>query len=178
MTLRNISAIFLLFGIFLIALYFLTVPEEKQEVANFESVSFQNIDGWQKDDLGKALEAFKISCDRLLDFPDERSFGAFGTALDWKSICRASLEIDPVAARRFFENRFTALRFFGEEPGLFTGYYAPLYKGSRVKSDKFSTPLYMVPEDLQNIDLGDFDESLKGRSIIGEVRENKKTSRS
>ncbi|MEZ5757694.1 MAG: MltA domain-containing protein [Emcibacteraceae bacterium] len=173
MTIRNISAIFLLFGIFLTALYLLIIPEEKHEPVNFETISFQDLDGWQEDDLGKALEAFQISCGRLLDFPDERSFGAFGSALDWKSICRASLEIDPVAARRFFENRFTALKFTLEAPGLFTGYYAPLYKGSRVKSDKFSAPLYMVPEDLQNIDLGDFDESLKGRSIIGEVRENK-----
>lgn len=173
MTIRNISAILLLFGIFLTALYFLIAPEEKQKPANFERVRFHDLDGWQDDDLSKALEAFKISCGRLLEFPDERSFGEFGTAFDWKGTCRASLEIDPVAARRFFENRFTALKIIGEDPGLFTGYYAPLYKGSRVKSEKFSTPLYMVPEDLQNIDLGDFDESLKGRSIIGEVRENK-----
>ena len=46
-------------------------------------------------------------------------------------------------------------------------------KGREKKLISFVAPLYMVPEDLQNINLGDFDQSLKGRSIIGEIKNNK-----
>ena len=170
---KNISAILSLFGIFAIAVYFLMVPVIQLIPSPYVALNFSELEGWQDDDHDLALEAFQTSCKRLLNYPDSREFGEFGTALEWKITCRVALEIDPVAAKKFFENNFTPLEFINEEPGLFTGYYAPLYKGSREKTDKFVAPLYMVPEDLLKINLGDFDQSLKGRSIIGEVKSNK-----
>lgn len=170
---KNISAIIILFGIFGLAIFLLFPPTKAPTPQEYSKSTFNELDGWQDDSHDKALESFQISCGRILNYPDDRSFGDFGFAYDWKASCRTSLEIDPVAAKKFFETNFSPLAFADQEPGLFTGYYAPLYNGSRKKTEIFTAPLYMVPDDLQNINLGDFDQSLKGRSIIGEVRDNK-----
>lgn len=170
---KNISAIVILFGIFGLAI-FLLIPLQKEPLpTKYAKVPFGDLKGWKEDSHDLALEAFQISCGRILNYPGDRSFGEFGLASDWKAVCRASLEIDPVASKKFFETHFVPVAFADQDPGLFTGYYAPLYKGSREKTEKFTAPLYTVPDDLLNINLGDFDQSLKGRSIIGEVRDNK-----
>lgn len=170
---KNISTIILLFGIFGLALFLLIPPPKDQLPLKYSKAAFNDLEGWHDDSHDMALEAFQISCGRILNYPDDRLMGEFGSAYDWKTACRASLEIDPIAAKKFFETHFSPIAFSDQEPGLFTGYYAPLYKGSREKTETFTAPLYMVPDDLQNINLGDFDQRLKGRSIIGEVSDNK-----
>lgn len=170
---KNIYAPLFLLALFAASLYFLVMPSKITTPEKYALRNFADIEGWSDDDHALALEAFQISCERILNYPSTRSFDDFGQASDWQPTCRAALEIDPVAARKFFESHFTPLAFLQQEPGLFTGYYAPVYKGSRQRSDKYNAPLYMVPKDLQNIELGDFDQSLKGRSIIGEIRDNK-----
>jgi membrane-bound lytic murein transglycosylase A len=39
---------------------------------------------------------------------------------------------------------------------LFTGYFVPVLRGSRTKSDKYRHPLYAVPEDLYHVQLSSF----------------------
>lgn len=166
-------AISILIGMFIVAIFHLLAPPIEQDKSLYNEVRFADLNGWQDDAHALALEAFQISCRRIVSYPDGRNIGEYGTALDWKPVCGKAFELDPVAAKVFFETNFTALSFTDEEPGLFTGYYAPLYKGSREKNDTYGAPLYMVPNDLQAINLGDFDQRLKGRSIVGEVRGNK-----
>jgi|TARA_R110002096_G_scaffold436105_1_gene668038 peptidoglycan lytic transglycosylase A len=170
---RHIYAPLFLLALFATSLYFLVTPTKIMAPEKFVLRNFEDLEGWSADDHALALKAFQISCERVLKYPPARSFGDFGQASDWQPTCRAAMEIDPVAARKFFESHFAPLAFLQQEPGLFTGYYAPVYQGSRTRNDKYNAPLYMVPTDLQNIDLGDFDQSLKGRSIIGEVRDSK-----
>ncbi len=163
----------LLLGLFTIAVVILVKPAPEIIPPPYQHTTFSQLNGWNDDDHAMALKSFQISCERLLKYPDDRSQNDFGVAADWKPICRASLEIDPVAAKKFFEEHFTPLSFRDQEPGLFTGYYAPLYKGSRTRTDEYTAPLYMVPSDLQAINLGEFDQSLNGRSIVGEIKDNK-----
>lgn len=170
---KRIPAFALLFLLFVAALYILISPPVKTTDPLYARLNYSDLDGWQSDDIGQALEAFQNSCEKLIAYPDNRNFGEFGNAIDWKPACIAARDIDPVAAKKFFETNFTPLSFMEEGPGLFTGYYAPLYKGSRQKSERYAAPLYTVPSDLQALSLGDFDLSLKGRSIVGEVIENK-----
>lgn len=171
----RIVAAVVLIGLFSVAVAVLKKPDVKPEPITLPYIqtTFSQLEGWANDDHAEALSSFQISCARILNYPDERPFNDFGTAADWKPLCRASLELDPIAAKKFFEERFTPLAFEDQEPGLFTGYYAPLYKGSRTRTDVYTAPLYMVPSDLQAINLGDFDQSLRGRSIVGEVIDNK-----
>jgi membrane-bound lytic murein transglycosylase A len=94
-------------------------------------------------------------------------------AKDWKPACEAATQLEnptSLQAKELFEIHFNALSFREEDEGLFTGYYAPLYQGSKSQSDKFNAPLYSVPSDLQALNLGQFDSRLKGRSVVGEVK--------
>ena len=170
---HRILAITILVGMFFAAVFHLLIPSIEPENPLYNPVRFADLEGWVEDDHARALEAFQISCRRIVSYPDTRNMGDYGTALDWKPGCEKAFELDPVAAKSFFETNFTALSFIGEDTGLFTGYYAPLYQGSREKNETYDAPLYMVPNDLQAINLGDFDQRLKGRSIVGEVRDNK-----
>ncbi|MBT5074556.1 MAG: murein transglycosylase [Kordiimonadaceae bacterium] len=170
---KRISALAFLFLLFVSALYVLFIPSVKTVEPLYTRLNFSDLEGWQSDNHDQALEAFQISCKRLMSYPDDRNFGDFGIAIDWKPVCIAAQDIDPIAAKKFFETNFVPLSFARSESGLFTGYYAPLYKGSREESEHYNVPLYTVPDDLQALSLGDFDLSLKGRSIVGEVIDNK-----
>ncbi len=52
---------------------------------------------------------------------------------------------------------------------LFTGYYAPLLKGSFTKTDKFNAPLYPLPRDIISVDLKKFPTANSARSISGKL---------
>ncbi|HYB11112.1 MAG TPA: MltA domain-containing protein, partial [Alphaproteobacteria bacterium] len=57
----------------------------------------------------------------------------------------------------------------GSADGLFTGYYEPELQGSRQAGGRFTVPLYGRPDDLVTVDLGEFDDSLKGKHVAGHV---------
>ncbi|MDX1539863.1 MAG: murein transglycosylase A, partial [Geminicoccaceae bacterium] len=135
------------------------------------------MDGWRADDPRPALEAFRRSCEVLLNRADDARLGrdpAFGQVADWRPVCAASEEVElesAVEARRFFERWFQPYRVGdrGEEEGLFTGYYEPLLDGSRTFGGRYVVPLYRVPDDLLSIDLGRFDPEFTGRRLLGRV---------
>lgn len=172
------SAFVVLFGLFLGAVYLLyfLAPADQFKDPDFKRLSFSDLKSWDADAHDLALTSFQISCERLIKYPDDRDYGGFGVAKDWKPPCEAAIALtqaDSIQAKIFFEDNFSPLAFLTEEDGLFTGYYAPLYKGSKTKSTVYNAPLYAIPNDLQAIRLGDFDQRLKGRSIIGEVSQGK-----
>ena len=49
---------------------------------------------------------------------------------------------------------------------LFTGYYEPIFPGQLTPSKEYNVPVYRRPDDLLSLDLGEFRESLKNRSIV------------
>ncbi|MBT6466634.1 MAG: murein transglycosylase A [Kordiimonadaceae bacterium] len=170
---KNMYAPIFLFGLFVVSVYFLADSVKKTSSEKFGVLDFKDIDGWLEDDQSLALTAFQISCKKILKYPAIKSFGEFGDAADWQPSCREAMKTKAEDARIFFESSFTPLAFLDQEAGLFTGYYAPVYKGSRERTNKYTAPLYMVPRELQNINLGDFDQSLNGRTIIGEIKNSK-----
>ncbi len=52
---------------------------------------------------------------------------------------------------------------------LFTGYYAPMLEGRLKAEGEFRFPLYRVPPDAVEIDLGTFRSSLQGERLVGRV---------
>lgn len=86
-----------------------------------------------------------------------------GTAADWQAVC-AKAGGD---GRAFFETRFTPYAIGGG--ALFTGYYEPEISGSRLRHGAFQTPVYGLPADLVNVDLGQFLPRLKGEHISGRL---------
>ncbi len=84
-----------------------------------------------------------------------------------KATCQAAMQMQHKAqdsnakltggqARAFFETFFTPHQIAprhksGLGPGLLTGYYEPVLKGSRRREGLFQTPLYTRPNDLVNL---------------------------
>ncbi|MEN3975355.1 murein transglycosylase A [Emcibacter sp. SYSU 3D8] len=144
-------------------------------------VFWADLEGWDRDDQAAALRAFLKSCETLLRQPPGKPMdgaGFAGTVGEWQGDCRDAQALrpgDPIAARRFFEDRFRpfAVRSGGEAKGLFTGYYAPMVQGSRSRDETYTVPLHAVPPELVMVDLGLFRPGLKGERIAGKLDGNR-----
>ncbi|UTH72342.1 murein transglycosylase A [Chromobacterium sp. IIBBL 290-4] len=102
--------------------------------------------GWSSQNLGETLQGLRQSCRTLQK----------KTA--WSAVCREAGTLaanDGDAARRFFENRFTAwkLNDGSRDSGLITGYYEPLLNGSLSRSERTPWPVYGVPRDMVSVDV-------------------------
>src|SRR5690606_29527323 len=104
--------------------------------------------------------------------------GLGGTAADWRAPCAEAARLEGAGAdavRDFFEREFRAWAATdnGEPQGLFTGYYEPSLDGSRRRHGEYQTPLHAVPNDLVQVDLGEFREDLEGRRVAGRLEGNR-----
>ena len=141
---------------------------------------FVELATWSQSDLRAAFQAFLRSCAALAAKSDETPLGGVnyaGTAGEWRPVCDAAALVaadSPEPVRGFFETEFVPYRV-GQAAGggLFTGYYEPQLRGSRTRHDAYQTPLYGVPLDLVNVDLGLFRDSLKGQKIVGKVSDGR-----
>jgi peptidoglycan lytic transglycosylase A len=145
-----------------------------------DAIQFSELEGWTQGDSRGALQAFLRSCAVLTARSDDAPLGGLnyaGVALEWRQVCGAASLVSsdsPEPARGFFELEFVPYRV-GNDSGvsLFTGYYEPQLRGSRTRHGAYQTPLYAVPGDLVNVDLGLFRESLKGQRIVGRVADGR-----
>ena len=116
------------------------------ERAQYLAWSFAALPGWGEASLEPSLRAFLAGCPR-----------AGGPLIDACALASAVAPGDEAAARRFFESTFTAYALVaadGAQTGLVTGYYEPLLRGSRDRSEVYRYPVYGVPDDLVVVDLG------------------------
>ncbi len=156
---------------------------------------FPALVGWPQAGHGQAFEAFLRSCERIEAepaggtanpveaIPDDRFVTPFAGTVDaWQAICRearamasANDRVGNDSARAFFEREFQPVRIQNvyantrRFDGLFTGYYEPVLPGSRSRTDRFSAPVYGRPDDLVEVDLGQFRPDLAGRRTAGTV---------
>jgi membrane-bound lytic murein transglycosylase A len=113
-------------------------------IATFSAVAWQQIPGWQEDDLSAAWSAWLESCKAMVKRSSTRS---------WSGVCDRAKTVSgssPQAVRRYFEDAFQAYAIrstsTGSETGLVTGYYEPIMNGSRVRTSRYAVPLYGYPE--------------------------------
>jgi membrane-bound lytic murein transglycosylase A len=121
-----------------------------------EAGSFARLPGWAEDRQDLTFRAFRISCRQIMAARNApRSAPDIWRAL--RDICPRALALPdalPVAAARaFFEAEFRPVRIarFGErieEDGFLTGYYEPEVQASREKTETFSAPFLLRPDDL------------------------------
>jgi membrane-bound lytic murein transglycosylase A len=132
----------------------------------FEPVSFVALPGWAQDDHAAALKAFCKSCERALAVVNGGSTSTGNS--EWRAAFSRSCEhahalirrrVAGAAARGFFETHFTPHRVWHNVPeGLLTGYYEPVYYGTRTPEGRFRTPIYRRPLDLVNL----IEDSMRG----------------
>ena len=138
------------------------VPYPTLKPVDWSAVAF-----WQSDTASEAWGAFLQSCSTLI----KRSA--------WQAICTEAMGMpapDDAAARAFFEQHFQpyqATQEDGSVEGLVTGYYEPLLKGDRVRTERARLPLYAAPDDLITVDLASVYPELKNLRLRGRLIGNK-----
>lgn len=138
-------------------------PEFPPPVEPLQAVTWQDVPGWQTEDLRPALKAFIVSSPSLKRDPL------------WQAVCIEALQVDAMdeeAVRRFFETRFvphSVNNSDGTDRGVITGYYVPDLQGSRTPDENYRYPVLAVPDDLLVVDLGALYPDLKGRRLRGRI---------
>ncbi|MCP1468358.1 membrane-bound lytic murein transglycosylase A [Sphingobium sp. OAS761] len=112
-----------------------------------------------------ALQAFRLSCPSLMRRPDP---SGLTRGSDWNNACAAASSWPEASASEFFSRYFEAVQV-GDGAAFVTGYYEPEIAGSRVRQPGYDVPVYRRPPNLVDVDLGQFSDSLKGRTIRGKV---------
>ncbi|WP_213979813.1 murein transglycosylase A [Sphingomonas sp. dw_22] len=114
----------------------------------------------------RALAAFRISCPTL-----QRRTDATGLTrgADWADACAAAASWPSRDAPAFFARWFETVQV-ADGQAFATGYYEPEIAGSRDRRHGYEVPIYGVPDDLIEVDLGLFSDDLKGKRIRGRVK--------
>ena len=118
---------------------------------------------------GRALTAFRISCNSVTRRNDASGLTQPG---DWSTACAAAPGWADSDAIRFFSTHFRTVQV-GDGRGLATGYYEPEILGCRTRTPQCQVPVYAVPSDLVEVDLGQFSADLAGKRIRGRTEGNR-----
>lgn len=120
----------------------------------------------RKTDL--ALAAFKTSCPGLVRRTD---LSGLTQGADWVPACDA-VKTWTGDAISFFATYMDAVQV-GDGKAFATGYFEPEIAGSRSRQPGYEVPIYKRPADLIDVDLGQFNDELKGKSVRGKVQGTK-----
>lgn len=143
------------------------IPEPEARYPTLKPVDWNALAFWPADAAGEAWPAFLRSCSTL------------GKRAAWQAVCNEAAAMPPpddAATRAFFERHFDpyqATQEDGSAEGLVTGYYEPLLKGDRVRTERARFPLYAAPDDLIAVDLGSVYPELKNLRLRGRLVGNK-----
>ncbi|WP_419825961.1 murein transglycosylase A [Sphingomonas sp.] len=116
-----------------------------------------------------ALAGFRSSCAVLVRRQDA---SGLTRGADWRPACAAAASWPGDDAVGFFRRWFETGRV-GEGKLLATGYYEPEIAGAQQPTLGYDVPVYGVPDDLVEADLGQFAPDLQGRKIRGRVQGNR-----
>ncbi|MEL7465574.1 MAG: MltA domain-containing protein [Pseudomonadota bacterium] len=104
-----------------------------------ERLDFSDLNGWADADLAPALPVFAATSSIARANPH---LGV--ETAHWASIAAEG------SPRAVFEDQFAPVLVSEGSDAHFTGYYEPELRGSRTRSDRYSTPLYRRPADLSD----------------------------
>jgi membrane-bound lytic murein transglycosylase A len=143
------------------------IPTPAQPYPTLKPANWSAVANWQDDAASEAWAAFLQSCSTLVK------------RAAWQAVCAEAAAMpapDNAAVRAFFEQRFQpyqATQEDGSAEGLVTGYYEPLLKGDRVRTERARYPLYAAPDDLIAVDMASVYPELKNLRLRGRLVGNK-----
>ncbi|WP_295445898.1 MltA domain-containing protein [Sphingorhabdus sp. EL138] len=112
----------------------------------------------------RAMDSFRTSCPGLVRRSDNSGLTQNS---DWVAACDA-VKTWTNDAISFFATHMDAVQV-GNGKAYATGYFEPEIAGCRMLQAGCDVPVYKRPSDLIDVDLGQFSDELKGRSIRGKV---------
>lgn len=130
--------------------------------ANLSKVKWQEIEGFEDDNLNLALKIFQKNCK------------ASYKNIYLKDVCKKALL--NTNGKLFFTQNFTPYKLLNKknnELGLITGYYEPIIDGSFEKNDIYKYPIYKTPNDLIVVQLSSIYPELKKYRLRGKIVNNK-----
>ena len=135
-------------------------PPEKP----LQPAAWNDLPGWENEDLQPAFETFKASCTALERQPT------------WRTVCAETRTLSPADLRVWFEMRLRPWQLVnpdGSSTGLVTGYYEPVLKGSRTPGKPYLQPVFAPPDDLVDVELGELYPELKHMRLRGRIEGRK-----
>ena len=132
--------------------------------ANLQEVSWDEMAGFEKDNLELSFDVFKKACTKSKRYEN------------LKDICNKANQFEIENSKEFFTQYFTPYRLLDEnngQEGLITGYYEPILNGSLVKTDVYKYPIYKTPKDILIVDFGSLYPELKDYRLRGKIIGNK-----
>lgn len=133
------------------------------DFARLSPVSYEDLPAWHGDAHAQALAAFLRGCEKLR------------AQASWRPVCERAAQVaaaDDAAARSFFETHFEPHAVSdpsGGTEGVITGYYEPLLRGSRSRSERYRFPIYQPPEDMLRVELAEVYPELQGKRLRGRL---------
>jgi membrane-bound lytic murein transglycosylase A len=143
------------------------VPEIVNHYDLLRAASWDDMEGLGQDDLTKSWAAWLQSCSTLKN------------KQPWQAVCEVAGTLsnpDSEAIQGYFRQYFTPYRATNTDAtdvGLITGYYQPVLKGSRTRTNVYRYPLYSRPDDLVVVELGSLYPELANKRVRGRLTENK-----
>lgn len=104
------------------------------------------------ENYSEIMEVYSDVCQKISTYPKNHVF-PFATKKEWDIVCAdvrsAHKSSDGMA---LFEEKFVPFLVHndGSMNGIFTGYYCPILKGSKNRTEKYQYPIYRKPPDLTN----------------------------
>ena len=138
-------------------------PVKVPDYSLLKPADWQELEAITKDDVTKAWPAWKLGCASLKVKPA------------WQAVCKEADKLESPSQASildYFKNNFAVYRttnLDGSNTGMITGYYEPVIKGSRTKTDKFRFPLYTRPDDLITVELASLFPELANKRVRGRV---------
>lgn len=133
--------------------------QEQPDKLRLTETTFDDLDGFETDQIKQTLPALKKSCSVL-----EKRYAR------WQKFCK-KLNHEKFSTdgelRSFIKEEMRVFSVNNNETGLFTGYYEPEIEGSLVKTKEYAVPVYALPQDIVRIDLGKFNPKFKGEILFG-----------
>jgi membrane-bound lytic murein transglycosylase A len=143
-------------------------PPPVESRGHLNPANWSDLTDWGRDTLRPSLDAFLRSC------------AVLAKQEAWQGVCAGAESLGPetretdIAA--FFELNFTPWSVVNTDEsttGMVTGYYEPLLRGSRTRSERYKYPIYGVPKDLLTIDLSSVYPDLKNKRLRGRLEGNR-----
>ncbi|MAK59701.1 MAG: murein transglycosylase [Ponticaulis sp.] len=157
-----------------------SAERDKPEPTAFtlEPLAFSDLEDWETASIEPAFSAFSRSCSKLFNRdPDsllsERApYG--GQVKDWLPACRILPKYQHASEfKRFFEDYFVPNRILtNQNINKLTGYYEPELQAAYKPTGTLTAAIPTRPDDLIEVRLGDFEESLGNRRLWGKVDGN------
>ncbi len=132
--------------------------------ANLQEVSWDDMEGFENDNLDLSLEVFKKACTKSQRYDT------------LKDICIKANQLDISNPKKFFTEYFTPYKLLdnnNDQEGLITGYYEPILNGSLVKNNTYKYPIFKTPNDLLTVDFSSLYPELKNYKLRGKLIGNR-----